>query len=168
MAILQTDGNSIAVTNNSGKTLLRTSGSILDYRFNSRSSLWTFTASSSNYNTEIPDVRATITPKSTSSRFLIIVTLNVRVQKNNFVRFKIRRYINNSFNTESNILAGQNINGSGVGSLQYLMFTFAHIDHPNTTSPVQYRIGCSNSSSSATSVLNSAANQSSMVVLEIA
>jgi len=137
MAILQTDFNNIAVTNNSGKILLRTSGSVLDYVQNGTTRA-EINVSVGN-GREISRIRPSITPKSNASRILVTFNINWSTDQNGFYYFSLRRYINGALNYTTGRLITFNIGGIDPSQL-YNPMNYTYIDHPNTTATVQYRV----------------------------
>lgn len=168
MAILQTDANGIALTDNNGKALVKTSGSIIDYTIASDSSTYTVTPGLTGYTTEITNLAVSITPKSVSSKFLLLGNININPDPSNFFTFNFRRYVNGSFNSDLGPTGGfGNINF--VGTNATVPVQIQHIDTPATTSIVEYRIGirCSGATATINKRSGTLPTQSSIIVLEI-
>jgi hypothetical protein len=145
MAILQTDADSIALTDNSGKQLVRTSGSVIDVGFSSNSL---------NYNTNPPNIfqqnqevnglTVSITPKSSSSKFLLSAHINFNGTPLNFFFFNFRRYVNGSFSANLGSSAGITVYSSdGQFELRgtHSPVSFSWLDSPSTTATLTYGVG---------------------------
>ena len=121
------------------------------------------TSSSSDQDTGL---NASITPSSTSSRILIVVSTMLRAAGSGGNCYVYQKLWRGAVTSGTRLLDGypiigaQNTDVRGVGN-----FTF--VDSPNTTSSVTYRISIN--SGFATSVsLNDSTNPSTITLLEIA
>lgn len=166
MAKLQTDDSGLALTDNTGKPLVKTTGSVIDYGIASDDSTYTLSPSLTDFTTEITNLTVTITPKSVSSKFLLLGNLTIGPDASNFFSFNFRRYVSGSFNSDLGPTGGfANININATA----LPINIQYIDTPGTTSTLQYRIGVKRSAASILINKRNANNptQSSIIVMEI-
>ena len=148
MAILQTDTNGVAVTDNSGNALLKTSGSVL------KVAQGIFSGSNTTNGISFTDSNLTlsIAPSSASNKILILISTYGIIETfaptlaTESVYFDIRRTISGipgpellattrtgSSSTGFATLSGNFENSSSPVSISYL-------DSPNTTSIVTYNL----------------------------
>lgn len=165
-----TDSGGAQLTTNAGKVLVRDTGSIIDYGIAYDNSTYTLTPSLTDFTTEITNLIVTITPKSASSKFLLLGNLTISPDGGNFFSFNFRRYVSGNllFPSDLGPTGGfANINTNGDTALP---INIQHIDDtPNTTQTLQYRIGVKRSAGSIIINKRNSTNptQSSIIVMEI-
>ena len=135
--IYETDTNRVAVYDSSAwvyKTPASTTGSVLQVVSVTKTD--TFVASTSTY-TDITGFSATITPTSTSSKILAIVTgSGSTVTILQLVRGSTPVFIGD---TAGNRTLGSQVLWASAGNVP-AVFGFAYLDSPNTSSSITYKV----------------------------
>ena len=165
MAILQTDASGIALTNNSGKSLLKTTGSILQV-VNATSSSTNTTTSTSF---QASSLAVSITPNSTSSKILIIshfsANQETQASSGDGGYFSIFR-------------SGTNLGDASYGMIFvstnsppiYTGASLTWLDSPSTTSSVEYKLYFRSKSTGTVSAVTGSGGESraaSITAMEI-
>ena len=125
-----------------------------------------------NYSTEVATTSATytdsglsasITPSDTSSKVLVIVSQNTRIQSSGAGAIRLKMYRDA---TEINSYINANYNNGSEN--QASQTTFLELDSPNTTSSVTYKTTFSTRDSGEPASCNYDSSPSSITLMEIA
>jgi len=126
-------------------------------------------STTNNTDDDITGFSATLTPSSSSSKILVLVSAQVRALKtsgsgNNFVNFGVKR----SSPSATTLLDGYAISGDNGDSLDHRdSVAFNYLDSPATTSAVTYQCTL-RAQFTATAYVNSTTSPSTITLMEIA
>jgi hypothetical protein len=163
--IYETDTDMMAIWNGTAWRYIAattaTSGTVLQV-VNSTTNSQTLTGSSSFTDTNLS---ATITPKSTTSKILVIANQNglYKTGSNTRIQLKLFRSTTEILNFEgyAAMTASSADNGVGSSSVTYL-------DSPSTTSAVTYKTQFASTGNTANVYVQAGGSSSSMTLMEIA
>lgn len=126
-----------------------------------------FSTTSTNYTSW--GVSASITPKSTSSQILVMITLNGlrKTGTGNFIRSIVNRTISGTTGQIAKIADGLGFTGATDSLEQYTAASLTFADSPGVTSSVTYDVPVSSGVNGLTVVANQNSTNSSITLIEL-
>jgi hypothetical protein len=163
--IYETDTDMVAIWNGTAWRYIAattpTSGTVLQVVNNTTNSQ-TFTGSSTFVDTNLT---ATITPKSTTSKILVIANQNglYKTGSNTRIQLKLFRSTTEILNFENYGLLTSSSADNAIGSS-----SVTYLDSPSTTSAVIYKTQFASGGNTANVYVQASSSSSSMTLMEIA